>query len=170
MLTPLANLAALQWLNLEGNPISYHKEHRTLTAHNLHKNTGTVRFMLDRQVMNKKEIKHVGSLHPLRAKMPALSGSCSSSSVNTTLVERSRRTRHATISDENEKTDLDETFASVPSLVSSNDHLETRRRIEELIEKYGSTWLYKEGGSMVQDILGRNHFSIPHKLLYVLIN
>lgn len=154
LLTPLANLATLQWLNLQGNPISYHVEHRTLTSYNLHRNTATVRFLLDRRVLTKNELKHVGSLHPIQAKMPALSTSCSSSSVNTTLVERTKRTRQATISDDLEGPTIEDSLASVSSLITSSEHVETRRQIEELREKFGSTWLYKEGGSMVQDVLG----------------
>lgn len=161
LLTPLANLATLQYLNLESNPIYYHVEHRMLTSYNLHRNTATVRFVLDREVMKKKELKYVGSLHPIQAKKPALGTSCSSSSVNTTLVERSRRTREAVIADEEQKVDLDESLASISSLVTSSDHLETRRQIEELREKFGSTWLYKEGGSLVQEVLGMPKSSFP---------
>lgn len=154
-LTPLANLAALQWLNLYGNPISYHIDHRARTAYNLHKNTSSVRFLLDREILRKSEIKHVGSVNPKQAKKPTLSNSGSTSSMNVMAVEKSRRTREAIIADDGEEPDLEESMMSASSLITSSEHLETRRQIEELREKFGATWLYKEGGSMVQDILGK---------------
>lgn len=154
-LIPLLYLAALQRLNLQGNPICYHVDHRNLTAYNLHKNTGTVKFLLDRKVMTRSEIKRLGSVRPIQTRKPLLPTSASSSSVGANIPERSRRTREAAIKDDYEKPNLEESLASVSSLITSTEHIETRRQIEELREKFGSTWLYKEGGSLVQDVLGK---------------
>lgn len=154
ILTPLANLAALQWLNLLGNPISYHIDHRSRTAYNLHKNASSVRFLLDKEVLTKSEMKHVGSIRPKQAKKPALSNSGSTSSINAVPIEKYKRTREATISDEGEQQDIEGSMATASSLVTSLDHLDTKRQIEELRERYGATWLHKEGGSLVQNILG----------------
>lgn len=45
-LSPVAHLAALQWLNLEGNPLSFHPNHRNITAKYLHSNTRTVKVCI----------------------------------------------------------------------------------------------------------------------------
>lgn len=64
VLAPLTNLAHLQSLNLQGNPLSFHKQHRSITARYLHSNTASKNFLLDGVVLNKAECRLVGSLHP----------------------------------------------------------------------------------------------------------
>lgn len=46
---------------------------------------------------------------------------------------------------------MDQSTASLASLlVTSGEHLETKRQIEQLREQYGETWLQSHGGSLVQ--------------------
>jgi hypothetical protein len=40
-LIPILQLSCLNWLSLEGNPLSFHPEHRTRTACHLHDSTAT---------------------------------------------------------------------------------------------------------------------------------
>lgn len=58
-LAPLAYLATLQWLCVEGNPLSFHPLHRSRTARYLHMNTATVRFMLDRSLLSMRKVRHL---------------------------------------------------------------------------------------------------------------
>ena len=44
-LNPLLQLSALTWLSLEGNPVSFHPQHRILTVHRLHNNAATSKVM-----------------------------------------------------------------------------------------------------------------------------
>lgn len=164
-LAPLTYLAALQWLNVDGNPLSFHPQHRSRTARFLHVNTGTVRFVLDRILLNKLEQKLVGTLHLIhnlqRSHMSSFSSNISESTIVT--VERPRRVRSATIiSDNNPNSTLENSFASVSSLITTGEHLETKHRIEQLRKEYGETWLHSQGGgSLVQNVLGLEKVGVP---------
>lgn len=140
-LVPLANILSLQSLKLKGNPISYHPNHRTNTCHYLHNNTSTVAFYLDGKIMSNKEKTYVGSIHPkVSSQRHHLASQCSSTS--SAIVEKPRRIREATISDQNEIfSDLNESVTSVSSLVTSYDHLEKKKTLEELRNKLGEMWL-----------------------------
>ncbi|KAK5649987.1 hypothetical protein RI129_001016 [Pyrocoelia pectoralis] len=164
-LVPLSCLAALQWLNLDGNPLSFHPHHRTRTAQLLHVNTATVRFLLDRVVLSKEEQKLVGSVpltHPLQRSY--VSSLCSNVSEHTVVAsERPHRVRTATIiSESNQDSTLENSFASVTSFIASADHLDTKHRIEQLRKEYGEAWLQTHGGgSLVQDALGLERTKLP---------
>ncbi|XP_034474830.1 serine/threonine-protein kinase 11-interacting protein isoform X2 [Drosophila innubila] len=54
-LLPLSVLMKLTTLNLQGNPLACHPKHRLATAQYLHKNTATVKFVLDFEPMSKAE-------------------------------------------------------------------------------------------------------------------
>ncbi|KAL7740637.1 hypothetical protein ACLKA6_000014 [Drosophila palustris] len=54
-LLPLSVLMTLTTLNLQGNPLACHPKHRLATALYLHKNTATVKFVLDFEPMSKAE-------------------------------------------------------------------------------------------------------------------
>ncbi|CAH2002263.1 unnamed protein product [Acanthoscelides obtectus] len=56
-LLSISHLISLQCLYLKGNPLAYHPYHRTLTCNYLHKNTATVRFLLDGVALSKYENK-----------------------------------------------------------------------------------------------------------------
>ncbi|KAJ6649830.1 Serine/threonine-protein kinase 11-interacting protein [Pseudolycoriella hygida] len=60
-LLPLSSLMNLSILNLHGNPLSFHPNHRQITAKCLHKNTSTVKFVLDMQALSKIEKSLTGS-------------------------------------------------------------------------------------------------------------
>ncbi|KAH8263490.1 hypothetical protein KR044_009551 [Drosophila immigrans] len=60
-LLPLSVLMTLTILNLQGNPLACHPKHRLATAQYLHKNTSTVKFVLDFEPMSKAEKAMTGS-------------------------------------------------------------------------------------------------------------
>ncbi|XP_051859201.1 serine/threonine-protein kinase 11-interacting protein isoform X2 [Drosophila albomicans] len=60
-LLPLSVLMTLTTLNLQGNPLACHPKHRLATAQYLHKNTSTVKFVLDFEPMSKPEKAMTGS-------------------------------------------------------------------------------------------------------------
>ncbi|KAF2885489.1 hypothetical protein ILUMI_20639 [Ignelater luminosus] len=164
-LAAVAHLAALQLLNVQGNPLSFHPQHRTRTARFLHVNTATVRFVLDKVLLNKAEKRLVGSLHLIHSTLQRshLSSFCSTVSEGTLVAsERPRRVRNATISDTNQDSNMESSYASVASLITSGEHLETKQKIEQLRKEYGETWLHSQGGgSLVHDVLGLEKTSLP---------
>ncbi|EDW03021.1 uncharacterized protein LOC6562802 isoform X2 [Drosophila grimshawi] len=64
-LFPLSFLMTLTTLNLQGNPLACHPKHRLGTSQFLHKNTNTVKFVLDFEPLSKAEKALVGT-HPHR--------------------------------------------------------------------------------------------------------
>lgn len=60
-LLPLSVLMTLTTLNLQGNPLACHPKHRLATAQYLHKNTATVKFVLDFEPLSKAEKALTGS-------------------------------------------------------------------------------------------------------------
>ncbi|XP_055852438.1 serine/threonine-protein kinase 11-interacting protein isoform X4 [Episyrphus balteatus] len=54
-LYPLSALVTLKYLNLYGNPLYYHPKHRLATAQFLHKDTCTVKFILNCESLTKSE-------------------------------------------------------------------------------------------------------------------
>ncbi|XP_037024517.1 serine/threonine-protein kinase 11-interacting protein isoform X2 [Bradysia coprophila] len=71
-LLPLSSLINLSYLNLHGNPLSFHPSHRQITAKCLHKNTSSVKFVLDMQPLSKAE-KALAGTKTLSAKfLPGL--------------------------------------------------------------------------------------------------
>ncbi|XP_023174986.2 serine/threonine-protein kinase 11-interacting protein isoform X2 [Drosophila hydei] len=60
-LLPLSVLMTLTVLNLQGNPLACHPKHRLATAQYLHKNTATVKFVLDFEPLSKAEKALAGS-------------------------------------------------------------------------------------------------------------
>lgn len=80
ILLPLCTLHALRYLNLAGNPLSFHPKHRVTTARYLSKNASTVKFVLDTEPLSKYEKTLTGGnehYHPL------MMGNRASSSIRT---------------------------------------------------------------------------------------
>ncbi|XP_069674529.1 serine/threonine-protein kinase 11-interacting protein isoform X2 [Periplaneta americana] len=178
-LNPILHLPSLTWLSLEGNPLSFHTQHRILTARHLHDNTATGKFMMDRLLLSKSERLAVGSMggggvmHRTSFKDDNSSAGSSSASERTLTADRggqmftkyqqarsnkkSSRVREAVISeqeDAGEESDLSSSFMT-NSLDLSTDHLETKKQIETLRERFGEeNWLHSHAGFCVQDVLG----------------
>ncbi|KAJ9593403.1 hypothetical protein L9F63_015029, partial [Diploptera punctata] len=179
-LNPLLHLPALTWLSLEGNPISFHPLHRTFTAHHLHNSAATGKFLLDRFPLSKSERLAVGSSNGAVQCRPSLlddsSYAGSSSASEKTLVaekstkhqqiqgsKKSNKVREAIISehDADDQVALLSTSVTTSSIDLSTDHLETKKQIETIREKFGEdNWLHSHAGSCVQDVLGL-HKTIP---------
>lgn len=183
-LTTLPYLTALQWLSLEGNPLSFHPKHRTLTASRLHPNILSVQLLLDGNLLSKSERLQVGTRQSNVSRTPGtprtgqerdhLSSISSSASVNTQASEittiassftrsqskKSGKIRNAVIAEGDDTGEIIEdeiinSVTSIESLETSMEHLETKKQIEILREKYGEQWLQSVGGSLVQDVLGK---------------
>ncbi|EEZ97501.1 serine/threonine-protein kinase 11-interacting protein [Tribolium castaneum] len=149
-LIALSHLAALQWLNLQSNPLSFHPNHRNRTASYLHVNTATTHFVLNSAVLSKNEKKLVGSYYPLQMR----TNSFSTDSLSLT-TEKARRVRHVVIEEENTVRE-----SSIPSLPPTpKQYLETKKQIEDLHEKFGESWLNSQSGLL--DVLGLESFSLP---------
>nr|XP_022910885.1 serine/threonine-protein kinase 11-interacting protein-like [Onthophagus taurus] len=110
-LIPLSYLVALQWLNLTGNPLSYHPHHRINTVKYLHSNTSSVKFILDDDVLSSYEQQNVGSLHP-----KCLYKQVEQPSEPQENLERSIRVRSAIINEN--KSDDEDNFEKITVSVS----------------------------------------------------
>lgn len=162
-LSPISYLAALKWLNLEGNPLSYHPQHRVKTISYLHINTNTVRFLLNGTIITKSEQRLVGTLHCIQMTQQRILASYNSIASDTSTIvasERPRRIRDATIS-EADSCEVKISPVCAYSLTTSMEHLETKRQIKELREKYGESWLQQQAGSQVQEALGLEKTPMP---------
>lgn len=91
-LAPLANLHSLRWLSLQGNPLSFHPQHRTLSVKNLHSSAASNSFTLDYVTLNRAEQRLVGSLHPPIIRVPLeRSSSFNSTTTASTVVPVNRK-------------------------------------------------------------------------------
>ncbi|KAL6262037.1 hypothetical protein P5V15_007129 [Pogonomyrmex californicus] len=184
ILWPLRRMSTLLWLSLEGNPLSYHPKHRTLSIKHLHSNLSNSKFVLDHLLLSSSE-KMLVAENRIFA-IPTNQSLTSSISTNVDLQEefnkdRSNQTRRTISLSENlEKSvtknkrkpnvkeaiinEIDqgkEEFKKLPDVVasshleSSKDYLETKKRILDLREKFGEiNWLSNHAGTFVQDIMG----------------
>ncbi|KAH8249477.1 hypothetical protein KR032_009916 [Drosophila birchii] len=91
-LLPLSALVTLTILNLQGNPMACNPKHRQATAQYLHKNSATVKFILDFEPLSKAERsltgsqkwRYIGSLNSHRLpRSSSVSINSSSASINT---------------------------------------------------------------------------------------
>ncbi|XP_039948966.1 uncharacterized protein LOC120767218 isoform X2 [Bactrocera tryoni] len=211
-LLPLSALITLNYLNLYGNPLCCHPKHRLATAQFLHKNTATVKFLLDLEPLSKSEkavtgsqqLRHVGALNryaqrssstsinssrvPSSTHTPSSSvGSLSSFKFNASSTgtldsvkaangtngtrKSSSKTRTVDIiedegapaqtTDERDEAVLAEKLKPVKvtlqkANISAPDtqHLEAKKQIENLREKYGVNWLQSGNAEMIQSALG----------------
>ncbi|XP_053961303.1 uncharacterized protein LOC128865206 isoform X1 [Anastrepha ludens] len=211
-LLPLSALVTLNYLNLYGNPLCCHPKHRLATAQFLHKNTATVKFILDFEPLSKSEkavtgsqqLRHVGALNryaqrssstsinssrvPSSTQTPASSvGSLRSFKFNESLTEPSdsvkttdgtvssrkqpSKTRTVDIleadgvlsqtSDEKDEVVVTEklklvkvTVKKANISVDDTQHLEAKKQIETLREKYGANWLQSGNAEIMQSVLG----------------
>ncbi|CAG9822500.1 unnamed protein product [Phaedon cochleariae] len=159
----LSHLVSLQWLNLQGNPISFHPQHRNLTSSYLNKNTSTVKFSLNGLALNKGEKNLTGSFHPMTQKMHILSTSNTSlDSSSESFQEKPRRIRNVIIEDENVIKQLEPVH--IHSI--STQHLEIKKQLEQLRREHGESWLYKHSGLIVQDVLGFESTAIQSSTPY----
>ncbi|XP_054082594.1 uncharacterized protein Stk11ip_0 isoform X4 [Zeugodacus cucurbitae] len=210
-LLPLSALITLNYLNLYGNALCCHPKHRLATAQFLHKNTATVKFLLDLEPLSKSEksvtgsqqLRHVGALNryaqrssstsinssrvPSSTHTPSSSvGSLSSfkfnvSSTNSVkaangMRKSSSKTRTVDIiedegalpqtTDERDEAMLAEKLKPVKVALEKVDiseqdtqHLEAKKQIENLREKYGVNWLQSGNAEMIQSALEYSSFT-----------
>ncbi|XP_036345886.1 uncharacterized protein LOC118755144 isoform X2 [Rhagoletis pomonella] len=212
-LLPLSTLITLNYLNLYGNPLCCHPKHRLATAQFLHKNTATVKFILDFEPLSKSEkavtgsqqLRHVGALNRYAQRSPSTSinssrvpsstqtpassvGSLRSFKFNESSSElpdavktadsgvgtrkQASKTRtvdileeegvHSLTPDESDELVVAEKLkpvkvalkASNISIEDDTQHLEAKKQIETLREKYGANWLQSGNAEMMQSVLG----------------
>ncbi|CAG9858521.1 unnamed protein product [Phyllotreta striolata] len=155
-LLSISHLVSLQWLNLQGNPMCFHSQHRQMTCNYLTKNAKTVKFSLDGSALSKIEKSLTGSLYPISQLLLASSSSTNSMEALNSTQEKQKKIRNVTIEDVNA---VKEKFP-VSTPPTPSQHLEIKRQVEQLRKEYGESWLYKDSGQMVQDVLGFDKSSI----------
>lgn len=149
VLISLSHLAALHWLSLVGNPLSYHSRHIQNTCVYLHSNIEPQRFVLDFKHLNSGDIKLIGTFHPLlqRSNSEIFSASEGSNKLLTS-VDRSKKVREVDIEDTKS---VDKEPIVLPHSYSSVDHLEVKNHIHNLRETYGESWLNYYKGPIDKD-------------------
>lgn len=149
VLISISHLAALHWLSLIGNPLSYHIRHRQNSCLYLHQNIEPQRFVLDLNQLNSSDFKLIGTFHPLmqRSNSETLSVSGGSTKLLQS-IDRSKKVREVDIEDTKS---LDKEPVALPHSYSSVDHLEVRNHIHNLRERYGASWLNYYKGPVEQD-------------------
>ncbi|EDW28251.1 GL19045 [Drosophila persimilis] len=131
-LLPLSALMTLTMLNLQGNPLSCNPKHRQATAIYLHKNTASVKFVLDFEPLSKAEKALTGQSKVALHRLPSWA-------------------EEWVLSDISEDTDdVAEAAAVLPppkpqpegeECSTDSGHLETKKQIETLRLTYGNEWL-----------------------------
>lgn len=150
-LLSVSHLATLQFLNLQGNPMSFHPQHRSQSCNYLNKNTASMKFVLDNQILSKHETSLVGTFHPI-TQISSLTSSTNSlleGSVSVT-SDRPKRVRNVVIEDDNVV--KEEKPPIVSQSLTSTQHLEIKKHVEQLRQEYGESWLNLPSGLL--DVLG----------------
>ncbi|KAI4491331.1 hypothetical protein M0802_010264 [Mischocyttarus mexicanus] len=192
VLWPIERMSALLWISLEGNPLSYHPKHRLLSIKHFHPSLIDNKFVLDHWPLSKSErmLLEDNRVFPIRnmqssaskENFVSLSDSTTSnntfSSVDSVVVSKDLmiKTPTSSISARGEKSrrrtnvkeaviaedDQEKKDSTNKSEVLSSSHLETKKQILALREKFGKVnWLSNQAGSFVQDIMGLQSPSPP---------
>ncbi|XP_032680725.1 serine/threonine-protein kinase 11-interacting protein isoform X2 [Odontomachus brunneus] len=181
ILWPLQRMSALLWMSLEGNPLSYHPKHRMLSLKHLHPNLSNSKFVLDHLLLSKSEKMYVAENRIFTMCANQSASLTSTISVNAhessesgsdhrivslpenlekslTKSKRKSNLKEAIIAEADQES---EEFKQLPDVVASShletstDHLETKKRMLALREKFGEdNWLSSHAGTFVQDIMG----------------
>lgn len=137
-----------------------------MSCYYLNKNASSLKFLLDGSPLNKVEKGLTGSLHSV---LPTrLSGSSNDflDSYCESIQDRPRRVRNVSIEDEGENIIKEVVSVLAPSV--SSEHLVLKRQVEQLRHDYGESWLYRDSGLIVQDVLGFEKSSILSSTPYEL--
>ncbi|CAL1678329.1 unnamed protein product [Lasius platythorax] len=190
VLWPLQKMSTLLWLSLEGNPLSYHPKHRILSIKHLHPSLSDSKFVLDRLSLSKSEKSLVAEnrVFTIHANQSiSLTSSVSMCADTYEFNENGSNHPVTSLSENSEKNvtknkkkpnmkeaiidEIDQEkgeFKKLPDVVasshleSSKDHLETKKRILDLREKFGeNNWLSSHAGTSVQDIMGLRFEQFP---------
>ncbi|XP_072763614.1 serine/threonine-protein kinase 11-interacting protein isoform X2 [Anoplolepis gracilipes] len=197
VLWPLQKMPTLLWLSLEGNPLSYHPKHRLLSIKHLHPSLSDSKFVLDSLLLSKSEKAFVAEnrVFAIHANQSISLTSSMSTCVDTYEFNESGSNQRITSSENSERSvlkskkkpnmreaiidEIDQEkgeFKKLPDVVasthleSSKDHLETKKRILDLREKFGEiNWLSSHAGTSVQDIMGLRSEQFPTSQMFQIV-
>ncbi|XP_012234632.1 serine/threonine-protein kinase 11-interacting protein isoform X2 [Linepithema humile] len=178
VLWPLQRMSFLLWVSLEGNPLSYHSKHRLLSIKHFHPSLSNSKFVLDHLALSRAERAMIAE----NRIFTICTDTSLSSSISINLCEsdengsnheaislpktlersvtRSKRrsnVREAIIAEIDHEREESKTLSDneISHLESSQNHLETKKRILALREKFGkANWLSSHAGTFIQDIMG----------------
>ncbi|XP_046683894.1 serine/threonine-protein kinase 11-interacting protein isoform X2 [Homalodisca vitripennis] len=167
-ISPILFLPELRSLNLSDNPISYHPHHRFHTCSYLNRGVIADEFLLDGKPLNPLEQKEIGrrgeTIRHVGISLPQ-ELTCLPSRSNNNPATRSavkKKVRDVVIEEG--------TSSSKPKVVvkpseASMEHLQTKRQVEELRERFGEDhWLHSNAGSYVQDLMGLERTPVNNAL------
>ncbi|KAL7305323.1 hypothetical protein TKK_0002453 [Trichogramma kaykai] len=181
LLWPLLAMPLLRTLCLEGNPLSYHPDHKTMLFSYLHPALGNknCKLTIDNEEIGKFDRIQISEnrsffLHSRQEKPELRRADITSSSdmnaANTSELEneldvssvsrinakKNENIQVAVIADDEvEKDEIKSDSIANSFFETSMDHLEVKRQILALREKYGEdNWLSNHGATCVQTIMG----------------
>lgn len=169
VLGPISTLLALRYLNLLENPLTFFPKHREITVKYLNRNTSSVKFILDHEQLTKYEKSLIGteklSFYRESWRNSSLSirtisvgdsprntpgGSVSSinsimestTDLNISVTSQNRRSKiRKPIIEDSGKIEVKPITIMEKSLEGNQEHLETKKELENLRKKYGDDWL-----------------------------
>ncbi|KAL5282214.1 STK11IP family protein [Megaselia abdita] len=179
---PLNCLKCLRYLQLSGNPLSFHSKHRILISSILHNNAVNVKFMLNGMELTKKEKDYSGktflrSCHHLN--VPSSSSAAnvinqghiiSSLKMSTNDKQRKKRSSRLIEIDKVIKIWNPSDDISTSVKFNENEHLVKKKYIESLRQEYGSDWLTRSCGETVEEDMNneeQNRFETGEELIEV---
>ncbi|XP_031332646.1 serine/threonine-protein kinase 11-interacting protein-like isoform X2 [Photinus pyralis] len=127
-LLPLANLSLLKYLNLVGNPLSFHPCHRMNTAYYLHFNVANQDFMLENKKLNKGERQVIGSVRYVMASTRSHLPSVESFGSENTVMRM--QCKNLSIGDTGVSSDMESSTSSLATIKSEMDfeHKENEKK------------------------------------------
>ncbi|KAH1029238.1 serine/threonine-protein kinase 11-interacting protein [Dendroctonus ponderosae] len=144
VLLSIAQIGSLYCLDLRGNPISFHRQHRTLTCNYLNKNVASLNVVLNNEQLSKSEKSLTGSLRPVAQSSLELSSS------ERARKAKPRRVRNVVIQEgfgaEAHERRVEAVSASPRSLHFDRNHLDVKKKIEQMSQSDRKGWLWHQSG------------------------
>uniref|UniRef100_A0A1B6M5U1 Serine/threonine-protein kinase 11-interacting protein n=1 Tax=Graphocephala atropunctata TaxID=36148 RepID=A0A1B6M5U1_9HEMI len=157
-ISPILFLPELRSLNLADNPISYHPHHRFHTCSYLNARVIAEEFLLNGKPLNLLEQKEIGrrgeTIRHVGISIPRELTCLPSRSINqpAAISVVKKKVRDVAI-EEGTSSSKPKVLLKTPE--TNMEHLETKRQVEELRERFGEDhWLHSNAGSFVQDLMG----------------
>ncbi|KAH9492420.1 hypothetical protein Btru_051065 [Bulinus truncatus] len=128
-LAPLSTLSKLKQLQLSGNPIFYHKSHRTLTVSYLSMKAVNCEFELDKKKLSASEVHHFSPQRKLAISSPALSYENRTSTLSGSELNKRTDYRFSPSSGIGSETDSTDVIAQSSSRKSKHRRIKARKTV-----------------------------------------
>lgn len=153
----LSNMPQLNRLNLDGNPLYYHKEHRVNTVKYLHSDITKNNFKLDNNSLTKKELRMVASVQVTSCTFERSSSINSVTTANTVIQVQpiNRILRQQFVKDTIQTSDMEVSATSIVSQASEDFIIKKRDYLRHVLNQDGTTSLHESQGMQDSGIVAR---------------